>query len=111
MWCCVAEEEGFGGVVTVECGHEVASVETGVVVVGIGGTWGAEGGVFAEAGRTGMGWSGELLRREGVGGPCGDFARCVVAESEVGAMGEFEVGSRAGGEVRLGLEGGEDGDE
>ena len=86
-------------------------MEAGVGVVGILRTGAAEGVVLAEAGGTGMGWSCELLGGEGVGGPGGNFAGCVVAESEVGVMGEFEVGSGAGGEVRLGLEGGEDGDE
>jgi len=111
LWGCVTEEEGFGGIVSVECGHEVAAVETGVVVVGIGGAWGAEGGVFAEAGWTGVGWIGELPRGKSVSGPGGDFADGVVAESETGVTDEFEVGSGAGGEVRLGLEGGEEGDE
>jgi len=108
LWGGVAEEEGFGGIGAVECGDEVASVEAGAGVVAVLGAWGAEGVVLAEAGGARVGWSYELLGGEGVGGPDGNFAGGVVAEGEVRVRGEFEVGSGAGGAVRLGLEGGEE---
>jgi len=86
-------------------------VEAGVGVVGILSAWGAEGVVLAEAGGTPVGWRDDLLLGAGVGGPDGNFAGCVVANGEASVGDEFEVGCGAGGEVRLGLEGGEDGGE